>query len=107
MKRFFTVLATLLVALAPQAASATASDWDENEHVKVRIVSAVDGVGDRDSIPLGLHFQLKPGWKIYWRSPGDAGSFPPATDANSSIDIDCLQPRRFRHSGRGRGCGGW
>ena len=76
LKRFFTVLVTLLVALAPQAASATASDWDENEHVKVRIVSAVDGVGDRDSIPLGLHFQLKPGWKIYWRSPGDAG-FPP------------------------------
>lgn len=76
LKRFFTVLVTLLVALVPQAVSAMASDWDENEHVKVRIVSAVDGVGDRDSIPLGLHFQLKPGWKIYWRSPGDAG-FPP------------------------------
>lgn len=55
---------------------AAASDWDENEHVKVRIVSAVEGTGEQAAIPLGLQFQLKPGWKIYWRSPGDAG-FPP------------------------------
>ena len=34
LKRLFNVLVTLLVALAPQAVSATASDWDENEHVK-------------------------------------------------------------------------
>lgn len=69
-------LAVLLAGLAPQTALAMASAWDENEHVKVRIVSAVEGVGDRDTVPLGLQFQLKPGWKIYWRSPGDAG-FPP------------------------------
>jgi len=67
---------SLLAALVPQAALATASDWDKNEHVKVRIVSAVNGVGQLEYISLGLHFQLMPGWKIYWRSPGDAG-FPP------------------------------
>ena len=28
---------------------------------------------------LGLQFRLQPGWKIYWRSPGDAG-LPPELD---------------------------
>ena len=73
---FFAGLAFLLATVAPQAAMAMAGDWDTNDHVKVRIVSAVEGIGDRDTVPLGLQFQLQPGWKIYWRSPGDAG-FPP------------------------------
>ena len=38
-----------------------------------RLVSAVDGTGDLDAIPLGLHLTLPDGWKTYWRSPGDAG----------------------------------
>ncbi len=70
------VLMVLLFAAAPRTAVAMAGDWDSNEHVKVRIVSAVEAVGEREHIPLGLQFQLQPGWKIYWRSPGDAG-FPP------------------------------
>ena len=90
---------TVLVALVPQAALATASDWEENEHVKVRIVSAVNGVGDLENIPLGLHFQLKPGWKIYWRSPGDAGFPPdPVWDGSENLlgtELSWPAPTRF------------
>ena len=98
-QRHFIGLMTLLAALVPQAALAMASDWDENEHVKVRIVSAVNGVGDLENIPLGLHFQLKPGWKIYWRSPGDAGFPPdPVWDGSENLlgtELSWPAPTRF------------
>ena len=85
--------------LAPQAAAAMASAWDANEHVKVRIVSAVEGVGGASSVPLGLHFQLQPGWKIYWRSPGDAGFPPdPVWDGSQNLAETALSwpaPSRF------------
>lgn len=34
----------------------------------------------------GLHLQLAPGWKTYWRSPGDAG-IPPAFDWSGSDNV--------------------
>ena len=64
-----------LLAPFEQALAAT-SAWAVKDQVSVRLMSAVDRVGDKKFIPMGLHFKMKPGWKIYWRSPGDAG-LPP------------------------------
>jgi suppressor for copper-sensitivity B len=93
------VLAVCLLSVAPRPVLAMAGNWDANEHVKVRIVSAVDAVGERDAIPLGLHFKLQPGWKIYWRSPGDAG-FPPdprwaGSDNLKQAELAWPAPKRF------------
>lgn len=67
----------LLLACAPAtAARAAASGWFEYDQGAVRLVAAGATSGTADEVPLGLQFRLKPGWKIYWRSPGDAG-FPP------------------------------
>lgn len=89
----------LVFALMPRVAAAMAGDWDTNDHVKVRIVSAVEAAGEGNLIPLGLQFQMQPGWKIYWRSPGDAG-FPPEPDWARSQNLDALEvawpaPKRF------------
>ncbi len=46
---------------------------------EVRLVSAVSAMGDLEALPLGLEFRLAPGWKIYWRTPGEAG-LPPTLD---------------------------
>ena len=35
---------------------------------------------------LGLEFRLAPHWKIYWRSPGDAG-YPPRLDWAGSTNL--------------------
>ena len=80
-------------------AFAMASDWSVNDQGKLRLVSAVDGVGDRKSIALGLEFKLQPGWKIYWRSPGDAG-YPPRIDWQKSENVASARlewpaPKRF------------
>jgi DsbC/DsbD-like thiol-disulfide interchange protein len=34
----------------------------------------------------GLHLQLAPGWKTYWRAPGDAG-IPPVFDWSGSTNV--------------------
>lgn len=39
---------------------------------------------------VGLRVQLKPGWKTYWRSPGDAG-IPPVFDLAGSDNISGFQ----------------
>ena len=81
------------------AEPATATPWVETEQTAVRLVSASRAVGQSDSLRLGLQFKLKPGWKVYWRSPGDAG-FPPRLDWNKSYNlgratIDWPAPTRF------------
>lgn len=39
-----------------------------------------------------LRLQLEPGWKTYWRSPGDAG-VPPQFDWSGSQNLGTLTPR--------------
>ena len=95
-------LAALLLALAfgppARAGAEPASDWATTTQAKVRLVSAVTGSGG-GSVPLGLQFQLSPGWKTYWRSPGDAG-FPVSVDWTgssnlASADLTWPVPHRF------------
>ena len=64
-----------------------------------RLVAAVNAAGDTAMIEAGLEFRLAPGWKVYWRSPGDAG-LPPVLDFSGSGEItahhlDFPAPERF------------
>lgn len=63
-----------------------ASDWAETEQTAVRLIAATSAVGEGRTASLGLEFKMKPGWKIYWRSPGDAG-FPPRPDWSASHNL--------------------
>ena len=86
LKLFALVLGVLAgLSADPRGALAAASDWAAEEQVRVRLISAGEAAaGDR--LTLGLEFDLQPGWKIYWRSPGDAG-FPPAIDWSGSSNL--------------------
>ena len=95
--------AVAAIAFVPSAAHAAGSEWVRTDQTQVRLISAVDGVGDSRTVTLGLQFRLKPGWKIYWRAPGDAG-FPPTIDWNGSANLGGTQmlwpaPYRFDVSG--------
>ncbi len=74
-----------LALYAPNADSAS-SNWAETAQTKVRIIAGTEGVGNSRELRLGLQFQLQPGWKIYWRSPGDAG-FPPTVKWDGSRNL--------------------
>jgi suppressor for copper-sensitivity B len=95
------LLAAMLVgAPATQAAEAAASPWVETKQTQIRLVSAQDAVGSAPTLALGLQIRLDAGWKIYWRSPGDAG-IPPQFDWTGSSNLAAAEvrwpvPHRFR-----------
>lgn len=83
----------------PVGAADGASDWARTRMADIRLVSAASGTGDAASVPLGLHFKLAEGWKIYWRTPGDAG-FPPDLEIKNAENLRDLEwqwpvPHRF------------
>ncbi len=59
------------------ASQVAASVWGGDQAIaEVRLVSAVNATGSLRELPLGLEFRMAPGWKIYWRTPGEAGIAP-------------------------------
>ena len=80
--------ACLLLGASSIAAGATepASSWFTTQQGRVRLIAAEPSVGSAAQTTLGLQFELAGGWKIYWRSPGDAG-FPPQLDWAGSENI--------------------
>lgn len=63
---------------------APASAWvGDPTMAEARLVSAVAGTGDLETLPLGLEIKIAPGWKVYWRTPGEAG-LPPTLDFGAS-----------------------
>lgn len=81
-------VATILLASAsPVAARADdASPWQRDGHSAVRLLA-----GSRSGPVLlgGIAFQLQPGWKTYWRSPGDSG-VPPRFDFSKSDNVEAV-----------------
>ena len=89
----------LLSAAAPAAARVAASAWDSTDQSQMRLISATAAVGIERTLRLGVHLRLEPGWKTYWRSPGDAG-LPPRFDWAGSVNLAGAQvhwpaPKRF------------
>jgi suppressor for copper-sensitivity B len=89
----------LLLCVGAGAAVAEVGPWQKTALVEARLVSAVSAAGDLDEIPLGVQVRLRPGWKTYWRSPGDAG-LPPQLDWEASDNLASVQmswpaPHRF------------
>ncbi|MDH5189050.1 MAG: protein-disulfide reductase DsbD family protein [Rhodospirillaceae bacterium] len=68
------------------SANGASSTWNETEHTQVRLISALDTIGNDTNVTIGLHFKLNPEWKVYWRSAGDAG-YPPSIDWTGSENL--------------------
>ena len=91
------VAATMLAsAFAIDARAQDASPWQRDGHSAVRLLA-----GSRSGAVLlgGIAFQLQPGWKTYWRTPGDSG-VPPRFDFTKSDNIEAVTvlwpaPMRF------------
>lgn len=107
-KRLYSVAKVALVALVavglwPHLAysAEAASAWEKGPKADVRLIAATTAVGQLGAIPLGMEVKLQPGWKTYWRSPGDAG-IPPQIDFTGSTNVAATQfrwpvPARFNY----------
>jgi suppressor for copper-sensitivity B len=80
-------------------AGAVAGPGQIADDTKLRLIAAVDAAGDLAEIPAGLELRMAPGWKTYWRSPGDAG-YPVTVDWAGSTNLAAAElawpaPHRF------------
>ena len=57
--------------------------------VEVKFISSVTKV-NKENFYIALDFNLEPGWKIYWRQPGDSG-LPPNLDYKNSNNLKSLE----------------
>jgi len=71
---------------------AQSSEWKGIDKAQVRLVSSMDALGDANELLLGLQFKMEKGWKVYWRSPGDAG-YPPEIDWQGSSNFQSAEMR--------------
>jgi len=77
-----------LIATAAMPASASdSSPWDNDIRSAARLIAArpAQDAGQR-ILRAGVEIKLQPGWKTYWRYPGDSG-VPPAFDFSASDNV--------------------
>src|SRR3954452_9156775 len=99
--------ATLLVgAFATEVRADDSSPWQRDAHSAVRLLA-----GSRSGGVLlgGIAFQLQPGWKTYWRTPGDSG-VPPRFDFSKSDNVEAVTvlwpaPTKFDDGASGHSLG--
>ena len=90
-------LTALMTVIGPTYAAS--GPWQGGAEMQARLISAIDSLDGRDEITAGLEVKLAKGWKIYWRSPGDAG-LPPELDFSKTPSVlghhlDFPAPKRF------------
>jgi DsbC/DsbD-like thiol-disulfide interchange protein len=76
----------LASSLITAARAEDSSPWQKDGHSAVRLLA-----GSRSGAVLmgGIAFQLQPGWKTYWRTPGDSG-VPPRFDFSKSENVEAV-----------------
>src|SRR5712671_2855394 len=87
MRAVLGIAATLSVACAAiEVRAEDSSTWQRDAHSAIRLLA-----GSRSGTVLlgGVAVQLQPGWKTYWRTPGDSG-VPPRFDFSKSDNIEAV-----------------
>jgi DsbC/DsbD-like thiol-disulfide interchange protein len=108
--RFAIMAATLCAVGAPIAHAQDASAWDKEPHAEARLIagSAIK-TPDASFLRAGVEIKLDPGWKTYWRQPGDSG-VPPTLDFSGSQNVNSVKvlwpaPERFPDGAGGNSIG--
>ena len=81
----------------------SASPWVTSTNSKVRLVSGTVDVDGAPALLAGIQLRMDPGWKTYWRNPGDSG-VPPSFDWTGSKNLKHAEvlypaPHRFADAG--------
>jgi DsbC/DsbD-like thiol-disulfide interchange protein len=74
---------TALVGSTAQAADE--SPWNEDVRSAIRLIAGSNKADDAE-LRAGIEVKLRPGWKTYWRYPGDSG-VPPHFDFSGSENL--------------------
>lgn len=98
--------ATIACLLSMAANAQDTSPWVTDTYSAVRLIA-----GSRSGAAFlgGIGFQLQPGWKTYWRNPGDSG-VPPRIDFSKSENVESVTilwpaPKKFPDGAGGTSLG--
>jgi DsbC/DsbD-like thiol-disulfide interchange protein len=98
-----------LAGLSPTRAQ-DASEWQSAPHGAVRLIAgAMEKTSTAPFLSAGVEIRLDPGWKTYWRYPGDSG-VPPTFDFAGSQNVksaivDWPAPEKFPDGAGGHSIG--
>jgi suppressor for copper-sensitivity B len=77
---------------------ALSGDWSIGDSSKVRLISPYSQNNNKELL-IGLEYEMDPGWKTYWKSPGDGGFAQNISWENSSnvnhLEVLWPTPREF------------
>lgn len=96
--------------MVTEALAAEASPWHGDQPASVRLISgAPTREGTTEVLRAGIEIRLQPGWKTYWRYPGDSG-VPPRFDFTRSDNVARSEvlwpaPKRFEDGAGGHSIG--
>jgi DsbC/DsbD-like thiol-disulfide interchange protein len=103
-------IVTLSLMCAPCARAQDASAWDKDAHAAARLIAgSANNTAGTAWVRAGVEIQLDPGWKTYWREPGDSG-VPPTLDFSGSDNVKSVSvlwpaPQRFADGAGGYSIG--
>src|SRR5262249_47360799 len=95
---------------ASSDASNDASNWDGHAHSAARLIAgAMSKDRDVQFLRAGIEIKLDPGWRTYWRDPGDSGA-PPIFDFSGSENVKSVNvlwpaPEKFPDGAGGHSIG--
>ena len=104
---FLIYFLSLAVGCLAQTGAANSSSaltaWQGKGEAAVRLIAGSREDNFRGQIWLGVQIKLDPGWKTYWRYPGEAGAAPRFNWENSKnlavAKVHWPAPRRFNAFG--------
>ncbi len=90
-------VAALALSGPASAQEAAVSPWSKSSHSSLRLIAGATAPSGKQRI--GVEITMAPGYKTYWRSPGEAG-IPPVFDWSGSenvggLDVRWPAPERF------------
>jgi len=74
-----------VIMFGTQARAADASPWSDDSRSAIRLIAGSNQSGE-PRLRAGIEIKLQPGWKTYWRYPGDSG-VPPRFDFSGSDNL--------------------
>src|SRR3984885_15443122 len=82
-----TIVTIALICTPGMALAQDASAWEAETHAATRLIAGASlKSGGAAWLRAGVEIRLEPGWKTYWRYPGDSG-VPPTLDFSGSENI--------------------
>lgn len=84
------VFTVLMVAPLGFAMAGPVSPWSADGNAAIRLMAGRPQAGS-GTLLAGLEIRLDPGWKTYWKVPGDSG-VPPRFDWSGSDNVASVEP---------------